>query len=422
MIAVVDAFSSGVHLVRALPRVGADVVHVRSADRLDDYYEATFRSELVSFELGFAPETRQLRALRTLSVDRVLPGTESGVSLAESLAARLGVPTNAPHLAGARRDKYEMVHALRAAGVPAPRSFRTSSADEAASWCAREALERAVVKPLGSAGSDNVRVCAGRAQVHEAVDQVLGSLDLFGRPNRAVLVQEFLAGPEFYVNAVSTASGHHPVEIWQYTKSDGPAGTRLFDHEDPVRRGGPIWDQLWSYSLRALDALGFRHGPSHLEMILSGGRPLLIDPAARLGGGVLPEVNEQLTGTSHALETAMAAVDHARIARVAVYPETTRYLSLVNRDAGVPRHSATDEFASLRTTIAVHGTTHVDAVLPVTTGLLSSPGFVYLHGDYDDVVADQATIRRREAEGCYTEPNSGAHWPEWSGANAPGSA
>ncbi len=206
-IAVVDAFSSGVHLARSLGRVGADVVHIRSAGRLDDYYEATFRPDLVSLDLGFASGDRQLRALRALGVDRVLPGTESGVRLAEDLAARLGVPTNTPRLAVARRDKYEMVRALRAAAVAAPRSATASSADEAARWSASEALELVVVKPLGSAGSDNVRVCVGAAEVHEAAVQVLGSVDLFGRPNRAVLVQEFLSGPEFYVNAVSTRPG-----------------------------------------------------------------------------------------------------------------------------------------------------------------------------------------------------------------------
>ncbi len=158
-------------------------------------------------------------------------------------------------------------------------------------------------------------------------------------------------------------------------------------------------------------------------MILSAGQPLLIDPAARLGGGVLPEVNEQLGGTSHALETARAAVDDDHVVRAAVYPETTRYVSLVNRHVGVPRRGAIDEFTRLGTSVAVHGVAQSNRTLPVTTDLLSSPGFVYLHGDHDDVVADQAIIRRRESEGCYTAAEtSGADWLEWSGANAAGSA
>lgn len=401
-IAVVDAFSSGVHLARALCRLGAKVVHVRSAERLDPYYEATFRPELISLDLGFAPMTHQLRTLRALRVRRVLPGTESGVALAEKLAAHLDVPTNLDRLARARRDKHAMVRALEIAEVPAPRSTAVSSTHEAEQWCARAGLNDAVVKPLGSAGSDNVRVCHGATEIRSAVARVLGSVDLFGRRNDAALVQEYLDGPEFYINAVSSTGTHSPVEIWRYTKSDGPDGSRLFDYEEPVHPNDAIWHDLWSYSVRALDALGFRNGPSHLEVIMPDSQPLLIDPAARLGGGVLPETNERLAGTSHALETATAAIDLHQRALPAVYPETTRYVSLVNHRAGTAKFDWLTEFQQLPTSTAVHTTLEADVPVPVTTDLLSSPGFLYLHGPREAVLADYATIRKREAEGCYT--------------------
>src|ERR671934_38804 len=59
----------------------------------------------------------------------------------------------------ARRDKYAMEQALRKAGLAAPEGMVTSSLAELVHWALRRGSWPVVVKPVSSAGSDNVLFC-----------------------------------------------------------------------------------------------------------------------------------------------------------------------------------------------------------------------------------------------------------------------
>ncbi|WIB65849.1 ATP-grasp domain-containing protein [Curtobacterium sp. MCBD17_040] len=424
--AIVDAFSSGVHLARELERLDVDRVHVRSAKRLSDYYEASYVPELITREVEFsADDLETVSRLRSLQVTRVLAGTESGVAVAERLAAALHLPGNVPALAEARRDKAAMVAALLAADVPAPRTVTVCNPEDARVWFERQALPAVVVKPLGSAGSDHVPVCRSPAAVEAAVHDVLTSSSVFGARNESALVQEYLDGPEFYINSVSAGGHHAPVEIWQYVKSDGPGGSRLFDYEEPVAPDSLVWDQLWTYAEQTLDALGFRYGPAHLEVIVQHGQPLLIDPGARLGGGVIPSVSEQLSGSSHAALTAAAAAGGELPVQPLRFPHRTRYVSLINHDVGTAGDGWEPLLRTLPSYVAAHAGVRPGEPLIPTVDLFTSPGFVYLTGPSEMVVDDYRRIRSWEQTRLYARARDRAVEPdmaEWSGAKLTGSA
>ena len=72
---------------------------------------------------------RQLRAL-PWPVAAVLPGAETGVLLADQLAARLGTRGNGLAQSCARRNKFDMGEAVRAAGVRAARQRWCRSGEE----------------------------------------------------------------------------------------------------------------------------------------------------------------------------------------------------------------------------------------------------------------------------------------------------
>ena len=108
----------------------------------------------------------------------VLAGAETGVILADQLASRLGVRHCPLEKSAARRNKYLMHEACRDAGVRAASQCMATSWAEVetflAGWTPKPFL--AVVKPIDSAGSDDVYKCTSPAEVKTAFDVIYGKV------------------------------------------------------------------------------------------------------------------------------------------------------------------------------------------------------------------------------------------------------
>lgn len=403
-VAIVDGYSGGVHLVRELLRRGVECVHVASHERPGRYYTRSFRPGDYAADLGYHPDADAVAArLRGHGVARVLPGAESGVNLADRLAHLTGTPGNTLALTGARRDKHEMALALRLAGLDAPRCAAVTSETAAVAWFEAHGDDEIVVKPLASVTSDRVRFCRSAGEVRAACAAVLDHPNVLGFANAGALVEESLAGAEYYVNTVSVGGTHVIAETWRYTKRRTPDGAPVFDFEEPIDPRGPEAAGIHEYSRAALTALGVSEGASHLELMLTPRGPVLIDPGVRLGGGIDPAVTERFLGYSHASLLAESVVNPGKIvARAAAlpprWPHPIRYVSLINLAEGVVGDlSWLDRIRGLPTVLSATPTVVAGDVLPRTRDLLSSPGFVYLSaGDPAAIEADYERIRRWE--------------------------
>ncbi|GHJ99830.1 ATP-grasp domain-containing protein [Streptomyces sp. NPDC003753] len=407
-VAVVDGYSTGAQLVKELLDRGAEVLHVRSGPTLAPYYVPTFHPADYAEDLGYDPDPEAVAArLTERGVRHVVAGTETGVILADRLAQLAGLPGNDVGLAPARRSKFRMAEVLRAAGLDAPLSTLVTTADEAARWFSGSGLDAVVVKPVDSAGSDHVRICRTAAEARRAAAAVLDTANLFGHRNDTALVQEFLQGPEYYVNTVSVEGRHIEVETWRYTKDRTPEGAPVFDFEEPADPGAPEIRDLHAYLWRALTALGIRTGAAHSEVVLTARGPVLIDPGARLGGGVLPWVSAKLAGHSHAGLLAAAIANPAELSAARLplrWEQPVRYVSLINHFPGTVRDLQwTSRFNDLPTAVAVAAVARPGDVLPRTRDLLTSPGFVYLSAaTRERIEADYRTIRTWESSPLYT--------------------
>ena len=410
-VAVVDGYSSGRYLAQELASRGAECIHVRSRPRFHPYLSHTFQPADYVTDLGYGPDSGAVaRKLTELGVTRIAPGTETGVMAADELAHRMGIPGNDYGLSEARHDKYAMTVALAAAGVAAPRSAVVGTPADAVAWYRRSGLDAVVVKPRASAASDQVWLCDDETRVAAACAAVLGSTTTFLEPNRYAVIQEQLAGPEYYTNTVTVDGTHVVVETWRYTKQRDPDGRPLFDFEEPADPDAAQTRQVEEYARRALTALGVRTGAAHSEIVVTARGPVLIDPGVRLGGGVLPWVTASFLGHSHAGLAAAGLVAPDEIRALAARPPARwnrpiRYVSLINRTPGVAASlDWAQRLTALPTVIALAtGVRHGDRV-PVTTDLLSSPGFAYLSApDRHAVEADYRTIRAWEGRALYTE-------------------
>jgi len=406
--AIVDAYSTGCHLAAAFGRRGWTCVHVQSAPAVIPHYQASFRpGEFTRNVIHDGSPVRVAEELAAAGVRHVLAGAESGVSLAEWLAARLGLPGNDPALPGARRDKSLMASQLRRHGLDAPAGIRATARAEALAWTGRHGRWPVVVKPVESAATDQVHVCEDAAAVGRAFDGILGATNVLGSTNDAALVQEFLAGVELAVNTVSHAGRHHVAEVWRYAKRPGPDGTVVYDHEEALPAAAPLAVVAAGYVCRALDALGVRNGPAHSEVMHTGRGPVLLETGARLPGMVLPAAMTACFGVSQVELTVDAVVDPDGFDRLVGLPYTTRVhlrnVFLVSPRDGVLARD--DQFQLLRDVPAFAGmslSVRAGTRLRRTCDLWSSPGHVALaHTEASAVAAGHDRIRELEATVLY---------------------
>lgn len=92
-----------------------------------------------------------------------------------------------------------------------------------------------IVKPVESAGSDDVFLCKSVEQAVVGFKRIVGKVNGLGILNHGVLVQEYLEGKEFVVDKVSRDGCHKLVAIWEYDKREANGasfvyfGMRLID-------------------------------------------------------------------------------------------------------------------------------------------------------------------------------------------------
>ncbi|MEU7188016.1 ATP-grasp domain-containing protein [Streptomyces sp. NPDC039022] len=402
---IVDAYSTGRFLPAALAGHGVKCVHVQSTPALPAHLLRTFPQGAFTECLVHDGDLEALLdAVRPAAPAFVLPGNESGVDLADTLARRLGLPGNAPDERRVRRDKYDMAMAVRAHGLRAPDTLRTSRFDTALGWARVHGRWPLVVKPADSAGTDNVFFCADPVELCTSFGHILSSSNIQGNRNRTVVLQEHLTGTEYFANTVSADGRHHIAEIWRYHKRRGRSGAAIYDYEEPLTAHDPAAAALAPYLLGVLDALGVRWGPAHSEVMLTDEGPVLIETGARLAGSILPHVVSRCFGTNHVELTALAGSDPAAFAaRTAVPAEPRtglRYVSLISPFAG--RLTSLDGFERLRElpSYADHhlGVRAGDFLSP-TVDSATSPGVCYLlHEDERQIETDYRRLRALELQ------------------------
>lgn len=409
VIAIVDGHATGRLLVERLRREGLRCVHVRSVPDLPEFFVRGFRPDDYEADLTYDGDIGKLAArLEDLGVEQVFAGMESGVVLTDQLNNVLGTPGNRIETTHARRDKSVMAAVVSAAGLAVPRGRIFVSVDDAVDWYRTSRLGAAVVKPVQSGGTDNVRFCGTVEEVREACGEVLRARNVFGEPNTGVLVQERVYGDEYYVNTVSRHGLHRVAEVWRYTKLVGPAGAPIYDYDEPVDPATPTAAAIRAFVGDVLTALGIVNGPAHTEVILTASHPVLIETGARLGGGTNPGLVERICGMSQTALLVTAQTDAAAFRafddRSGRWSQHLRHVELINKHAGVLRPLGwADRIRALRTFADLVTTGTPGRHLAETTDLTSSPGYVYLAStDASALLDDYARIRAWEEEPFYT--------------------
>lgn len=295
-VVVVEPFSAGTDLVAAFRERGVEPFRVYTP-LLADAYE---RDPAPGGKLLHASIATTSAALGEYGADAVVAASETGVGLADELAVALDLPHNPPALSAARTSKLAESRALAAAGVPHARTAEVRGPGDVDAVLRGFERFPLVVKPVASAGSDGIAICADADQVRQAVTALHGTRTAVGGINESLLVQEHLDGPQYAVNTV-TVDGEHVVSDVFVSRFDELDGKPVSRHKISRRTLSEADEAVLDYGFRCLDAVGHVNGAGHVEIRLTGRGPLLVESNLRLMGPVLPaDVYVPALGHSHA--------------------------------------------------------------------------------------------------------------------------
>jgi len=164
-----------------------------------------------------------------------------------------------------------------------------SSWEEARAFLHAECGLPAVIKPRRGVAS----ILVGLAQTEDearsmlealAVDQtqVLADAGTTGAP----VVQQYLRGDEWIVDTVSRDGEHKVVALWRYRKGERNGAPFVNLMDEVVGGGDHAAAAVADYACAALEALGWRWGPAHTEVMMTDDGPRLIEVNAGRFNGV----------------------------------------------------------------------------------------------------------------------------------------
>ena len=220
------------------------------------------------------------RLARARRVDGIVsPGADWPVGIAARVAERLGLPHPMDARTGTRViSKARQREAFAAAGVPHARALEPHDA----------VLFPCVVKAPDRQGQRGLTLARTPAELEAALEVARSESRTGG-----VLVEELVDGPELTVNAFSVDGRFVPQTVTHRLTAEQPAFGVALAHAWPSARDtAPAVEAARA----AVEALGIRNGPSYTQLRLAPDGPVVMEVAARLGGGHDAELCEAATG------------------------------------------------------------------------------------------------------------------------------
>ncbi|PWU28549.1 hypothetical protein DK254_22275 [Pseudomonas sp. RW407] len=419
VVLVVDAYSIGSLIAPAFMSRGYECIHVRSTDNVNAFYESWFRENDFISDFLYQSDTALKEALTQYNVQFVLAGCEFGVELAAHLADCFKVARrNDPAHAIRWRNKYEMHEALKNAGVRSIQHFKSTDLQQIQEWIDQHDLFPVVLKPLNSAGSDNIHICTRADEVTQAFETIKASRTIFLTQNEEVLVQQYLENSDFLselkpekspnidieycVNTVSVDSQHFVSEIIRvYRTRIGSAPVHDYNQLMCPIDNHDIYSRLSEYIFSVLDALGIRQGVGHSELMIVNDQPVLLETAARLPGGIDLSAYTQALGHNQLNLWVESLLNPQGFLEYRAKPRKkllfhSSCVFLIARTSGEIR-----QLPDITVWQHIHGLHSIkiqhEGVLNETNSLENSPGHVFIL-DKDRLVIHDSIRLLREAE------------------------
>lgn len=263
----------------------------------------------------------------------VLSFSQFRLIAASRVAKALGLKATSESALSKALDKYALREAMKNAGAPSIRFVRVSVASEASDIESSVGLP-CIFKPSRGHSSLGVKFVKSRVELETVLSEAKKSLATSGE----IIVEEYLDGPLFSLETVTTAKGRH--FAWGYTDrlltDDFIETGATFPAITPDMEAGK---QLVEAALGAID---FDFGSCHTEMIFTSNGPRIVEINPRPGGSGVCRLVERATDSDvildyvkmHLSERSVEALSYRRsVTMRCVLPDTSgRITALPSRE------------------------------------------------------------------------------------------
>jgi biotin carboxylase len=225
-----------------------------------------------------------LRAAKAHAVRGVLTiAAEYPVPTMARLCHELGLPGLTPDVARVATNKREMRRCLVQAQVPCPQSLHVTTLEEART-AVRDLGCSTIFKPALSQGKHGITRVPQDARGQEVEFAFQRAM----RNTRAdaVLVEEFVEGPEFSVEALTWNGQTHVIAVTDKVTTGPPYYVEI-GHSQPSQFDVKQLQVIEQTAAAAVQALGIDWSGSHTEIRWGARGPRVIEVGARLGGGFI---------------------------------------------------------------------------------------------------------------------------------------
>jgi len=275
---ILGARSMQLPAIRTAKEMGLKVVVI---DPLPDavgmqYADNAYVFDLADEECIEIARRHKVNGVMTLAADYPLP-------MVARICHELKLPGPSCDAVHASTNKHAMRELFAAAGIPAPRSRHAMTLDEALE--AHQKIDGPTIfKPVLCQGGRGITYISARA----TRDEIKAAFERAVRATRAdgILVEEFIDGPEFSVEAITFAGMTHVVAVTDKLTSGEPYFVEL-GHTQPSQWPSQDIDQLIQTAITGVKALGIDWAASHTEIRLGTDGPCIMEIAARMGGGYI---------------------------------------------------------------------------------------------------------------------------------------
>jgi biotin carboxylase len=229
-------------------------------------------------------------------VSGITTTSEFYLEIVAQLTTNYDLPGNSPQAMSACRNKALTRLCLEAAGIRQPR-FATIRSSEEIEDALGSLDPPYIVKPADDTGSNDVLFCQTTEEAWQhALHLLTIHTNVRGQQTaRTVLVEEYLAAPEFSVEMFTWQGQTTLIGITEKTLIGFPHFVE-YRHIFPAHLETDVAKGIQETVQQALKALGITHGATHTEVKLLPAGCAIIEVNARLAGGMIPELIHTVTG------------------------------------------------------------------------------------------------------------------------------
>lgn len=300
-----------VDTVRKAVGLGLDVILLQHRDYFHPETAALAKGVIIADYTDWASvEPLIVAAHQVYGFTAAISLTEPGLEPVGRINDLFGLRGDGREVSRLLQDKLAMRrHLALTGGSAAGLSIAAAAADSEASLhtFGQEHGYPFIVKPANMTASVGVHRVDRAEQIPEVWQAVLAlreRTDLSWRRYfdfGAYLVEEYLSGPEYSVEAFSFDGRHVVVSVTE--KLVDPGGFVELGHAEPARIDPGTQDALIGCAQTFLDAIGQRNGASHTEIKMTPTGPKIIEGHNRIGGDRIVDLLELAYGVDFELLT-----------------------------------------------------------------------------------------------------------------------